>query len=599
MNDIHCTIGSDGRHYYFRNGRRIKNAIGLDSGVECVKKAAKERKHRNVSPKVPVMHVPPPEEKYDNDEPGCINRSNLPLEWYQKEAVNDINSHSSLLLVFEMGMGKTLVAVAASQCYLDKYPDRKIVILSPAGLVDNFKKEMIRYGAVITDNYEFYSFEKFIRMEHIDCKDKMLIVDEVHNLRAHKLKTNSQGEEIVPAKFRAAMKCAMQAHKRLLLTGTPVVNDINDLIPIVSLLKGKDIQTELSKNYDTRYRQIMRYLSHRRTIVRERPRSDPNYPKVEEKFVRIPMSAEYEEKYEKAVTSQDVFKNPKTFFTGYRRAVNSIAGGYMSEKMNYIIKRLKRSSGNINKTVIYTNWIDYGVSSIKKILRENEIPFGVISGDTPKPQRIKIVEKYNSDQIKVLVITKAGSEGLNLLGTRIFVIMDPPWNPAGLDQIKARAIRFKSHIHLSEAKRKVKILKLVLVHRGKEIEEDNTGDAILYRIIKNKINMVTGVMFDLMMLQYVHDYNEEKTAVIKNRFFDENKAVHNNPKFEKFLNRLIELKATDMTSHEIRRDPKLLKYVKDLDIMGREHDYLYGHAIKEKYRDEQQRKAEHLKHLYV
>jgi SNF2 family DNA or RNA helicase len=67
----------------------------------------------------------------------------------------------------------------------------------------------------------------------------------------------------------------------------------------------------------------------------------------------------------------------------------------------------------------------------------------------------------------VLVITKAGGEGLDLVGVNSVVILDPTWNPAGIDQIVGRAIRYKSHAHLPISERKVDIYYVLLTIQKK------------------------------------------------------------------------------------------------------------------------------------
>ena len=70
--------------------------------------------------------------------------------------------NSGLLVVHGTGTGKTLTAITASQCYLDKYPKHRVVVISPATLINNFTTQMMNlYGSIIDNRYEFYSFSTF------------------------------------------------------------------------------------------------------------------------------------------------------------------------------------------------------------------------------------------------------------------------------------------------------------------------------------------------------------------------------------------------------------------------------------------------------
>jgi SNF2 family DNA or RNA helicase len=182
------------------------------------------------------------------------------------------------------------------------------------------------------------------------------------------------------------------------------------------------------------------------------------------------------------------FINPKSFFNGHRRAVNQSGVEYFSKKINFIIDKIKKQ-----QTIIFTNWIEFGVDIIKHILNTNDIKFKVISGDTIKYDRDENVKKYNTGKIQVLLITRAGSEGLDLKNTKNVVILDPVWNPAGMEQIIGRAIRYNSHESLSPEKRHVDIWILLLIEKGiskDKLESSKSGDVLLYMIIKRKENLL-------------------------------------------------------------------------------------------------------------
>ena len=57
----------------------------------------------------------------------------------------------------------------------------------------------------------------------------------------------------------------------------------------------------------------------------------------------------------------------------------------------------------------------------------------------------------------VLLISKAGAEGISLENVRNLYIMEPHWNPAILDQVVGRAIRICSHSRLPQSERTVEV----------------------------------------------------------------------------------------------------------------------------------------------
>ena len=97
---------------------------------------------------------------------------------------------------------------------------------------------------------------------------------------------------------------------------------------------------------------------------------------------------------------------------------------------------------------------------------------------------------------QVLLITDAGSESIDLAGTRHIVFMDPTWTPALEDQIIGRGQRFLSHKHLPAAQRTVTVWKLFLEAdsvktRGKvgeEVSPKQGVDRYVSKIVANKRN---------------------------------------------------------------------------------------------------------------
>ena len=165
---------------------------------------------------------------------GCIKQSKLPLRKDQKKIVRFLNTHDEILVVHGTGCGKTLSAVTASQCYLDKNRQKHVVFIGPASLLTNFQKELKAYGAKNEQKYIYYSFQAFMNAykkgKKIVCKKTFLIIDEVHNLRNLKTKM-----------YQAIIRCAKKADKRMLLTATPYVNNIYDFAALINLLYGDDL----------------------------------------------------------------------------------------------------------------------------------------------------------------------------------------------------------------------------------------------------------------------------------------------------------------------------------------------------------------------
>ena len=433
----------------------------------------------------------------------CISRSNISLKDHQIKVARYMNDNDSLLVVHGLGCGKTLTSITVSQCYLDQYPDHKVVFVGPAGLIDNFKKEMKKYGVENSDKYSYFSFSKFLNDTKkdivIDCDRTLLIVDEAHNLRS-----------LESTMYDSVLKCAIRSHKRLLLTATPFVNSITDFGTIINILYGRRIigtrkefnegivPQYITKKYsDSNLDLLIHYLEDKVDVVD--CKDEASFPKKIEHYVNIPMSNEYYENYLTLISGQPVgetiFYEPQKFYNGFRRAINTLSKTdteYFSQKIITSIPIIK--SG---KTLIYTNWLDFGVVPLKRIFEKEDITYALIYGDVDKSERQDIVNKFNNGKYDALVITKAGGEGLDLKEVRNVIILGPPWNESALEQAVGRAIRFQSHINLPPKERVVNVYYMVSTDPGirkwdprKEDPENPTlsesGDIILYRIIEQK-----------------------------------------------------------------------------------------------------------------
>jgi superfamily II DNA or RNA helicase len=412
-----------------------------------------------------------------NKEINCIKRSKLELKPYQVKAVEYMQKNDAIFILFGTGCGKTLTSITISQCFLDANPKSKVVLIAPTSLLENFKKEMTKYGVKNKNSYELYSFDKFYRLakdpetaQLVDLSGKMLIIDEIHNLR----NTVSKKSAIITYE-------SSRASKRVLLSATPFVNDISDFIPIINILYGEHVIDSYKISLET----IQKHLANR--IIVEDCYDPIYFPERVDKIVNINMTDEYYDKYVKVIEDSEdrnttVFSNPAPFYNGHRRAVNSLGGDYFSNKIQKIVNIIKNG-----RTIIYSNWLDFGLIPIAKALKKNKISFTVFSSETPKKDRQDMVNAFNNGEFQALIISKVGGEGLDTKEVNSVIVMDPPWNDSGLQQIIGRAIRFNSHAGLSPSKRVVHVYFMKLI-RPKNMKSIifSTGDEILYEIIEEK-----------------------------------------------------------------------------------------------------------------
>jgi hypothetical protein len=206
--------------------------------------------------------------------------------------------------------------------------------------------------------------------------------------------------------------------------------------------------------------------------------SQKNFPSVSHEVVEAPMNTEqmgyynyllgkagpalaWKIKHGMPPGRQDA-KALNTFLTGTRQVSNTTAtygGAKLSPKIQTAVSRLKtRASTDKNfKGLVYSNFLDSGVKAYARRLDEEGISHAIFSGELSDRERKKVVRDYNQGKTKVLLISGAGAQGLDLKGTKLCQILEPHFNSARLEQAVGRAIRYKSHEHLPEDQRHVHI----------------------------------------------------------------------------------------------------------------------------------------------
>lgn len=96
------------------------------------------------------------------------------------------------------------------------------------------------------------------------------------------------------------------------------------------------------------------------------------------------------------------------------------------------------------------------------IMKKEKIPFYTITGSTPKQERLRLVNAFNSGDTPVFLISlRAGGTGLNLTGADVVIHYDPWWNLAVQNQATDRA-------HRIGQTRQVTVIRLIASHSIEE-----------------------------------------------------------------------------------------------------------------------------------
>lgn len=167
------------------------------------------------------------------------------------------------------------------------------------------------------------------------------------------------------------------------------------------------------------------------------------------------------------------------------------------EKINQIVDDIKTNEG---KHAVYTRFKTYyGSRLLGSILDLMGITYVYFDGDMDDKARVDVLERFNAvdningNKIKVIILTSAGSAGINLKEIRRFHILEQYFNLSYLKQVVGRGNRYLSHQRLPENKRNLTVLNYFLALSDDELTQKYSSDVLSYKTGKQKDNSISAV----------------------------------------------------------------------------------------------------------
>lgn len=336
-----------------------------------------------------------------------------------------------------------------------------------------------------------------------------LIVDEMHNFRNPNTVNYQQ------------MKAVRGRVKNFIgLTGTPFNNHPYDVVPLIDIVSnGKHNLGKNQKEFNARYihsvdRLDMRGRKTGETIdsivnkhhlqnelgkwIHHADASDLNSDDVPDKVVQdinVEMSPTQVDQYHFVmrkvpyyvrqrirrglpVSRKEAFhilpmlQQSRNVMNGVHYLDKNISLEDSAEHTPKIKRVLDDIQQHISETpdaqiIVHSHMLEGGTDVVAAGLRNRGVKYGMFTGKVPKEERDKAVKEYNRGKKKVMIISSAGTTGLNLPNTTMHIALDGHYNPAVIDQIEARGVRAGGLSHRPPEKRKV------MVRRYKSVFPDN------------------------------------------------------------------------------------------------------------------------------
>lgn len=435
------------------------------------------------------------------------------LQWMLSLFNNNLNG----ILADEMGLGKTIQTIALIAYLLEnKGVTGPHVIVAPKAVLPNWINEFSTWApsiaAVVYDGRpderkamreEFFSdrgrFNVLITHYDLIMRDRQylkkvqwiyMIVDEGHRLKNH---------ECALAKTISGY----QIHRRLLLTGTPIQNSLQELWSLLNFLlptifnSVENFEEWFNAPFkdrgqvaltDEEQLLIIRRLHHviRPFILRRKKDEVEKYlPGKSQVILKCDMSA-WQKVYYQQVTDvgrvgldtgtgkskslqnlsmqlRKCCNHPYLFVGEYNmwRKEEIIRASGKFELLDRLLPKLRRSGHRVLLFSQMTRLMDI----LEIYLKLNDFKFLRLDGSTKTEERGALLKQFNapdSPYFMFLLSTRAGGLGLNLQTADTVIIFDSDWNPQMDQQAEDRA-------HRIGQKKEVRVFVLVSVGSIEEV----------------------------------------------------------------------------------------------------------------------------------
>uniref|UniRef100_A0AC34G244 Helicase ATP-binding domain-containing protein n=1 Tax=Panagrolaimus sp. ES5 TaxID=591445 RepID=A0AC34G244_9BILA len=184
-----------------------------------------------------------------------LKNSGLTLREHQIDGIETIlkwiNDNHGGILADEMGLGKTCQAVIALALFAKSLPNAKFLIICPLSVIEHWENELTRFGCGILKIFAYKGYKEtreklrprfsakdwniclttytYFRLDNdwFTFPFEIVIIDEAHSVKSQQ----SQLHQLVRKK---------QCRFHLLLTGTPIQNNLNEFYSLLSLADNKE-----------------------------------------------------------------------------------------------------------------------------------------------------------------------------------------------------------------------------------------------------------------------------------------------------------------------------------------------------------------------
>jgi len=399
---------------------------------------------------------------------------------HQLDGIRDLARRSSFLLCDEMGLGKTLQALVVAAIDFERQWAKRVLVVSPATIKWNWFDEIrafTNFTAMVLDG------TPKVRNEQLDtytARDFDILIVNYEQVVAHKDKFNQMGFDIIifdeahyckNYKSQRTKACtALKANRKFLLTGSPLLNQANELWSLLHMIdpaaypnywrfvsrycvfggyKDKQIVgTKNSKELTTKVQSVM---------LRRLKRDVLDLPDKQHIIVRVDLCAEQKELYEQAQDEMkmDLPSSPTPVemenalvkflrlkqICGTTFAIDPALGDH-SFKLDRVFDMVEEIT-QTEHVVLFTQFRGVQAAIVKRLEAiKPAIPIYQLNGDTPMKDRVGTVTAWGNNRPGAIVcMLQVAGVGLNMTQSKKCIFVDKLFVPKLNEQAEDRLHR--------------------------------------------------------------------------------------------------------------------------------------------------------------
>ncbi len=375
-------------------------------------------------------------------------------------------------LADDMGIGKTVQALAASLIYAAKGPS---LVIAPLSVMANWVEEC-RVFTPTLNPLVFGPGDRQIFLD--DLKPFDLVIASYGLLQTEEEKLSGVDWQTIvldeaqaiknmkTKRSRAAMK--LKAKFRIITTGTPVENHLYELWTLFNFLNPgllgsiqnfkNNFIIPIEQNHDKKASRRLRKLI--QPFILRRLKTDvlKELPEKTQVTLEVEMSKDEALLYEaqrlralKEIETADDKPGQKHLrilaqLTRLRQLCCNPAlilpdTDIESSKLKIFENMIDELLENKHKVLVFSQFVRH-LSILRRLLDKKNISYQYLDGSTSAQKRKKRINAFQNGMGDIFLISlKAGGFGLNLTAADYVIHMDPWWNPAVEDQASDRAHR--------------------------------------------------------------------------------------------------------------------------------------------------------------